>query len=434
MLAMPATTFAQPTGRNILFIAVDDLRTWVGYTGDYPGTIHTPNIDALAAVSTRYLAAYTPVPQCVGSRTSVLLGQSAATHGIDRSHFESLGDYNALFNNPFTITLPEVLSQNGYYTAVTGKVFHTPFPDRWDESGPATIIADLGGLLDPGPDNTYINPEVLGEFEEHPDQTVATWASDFITNYIGGGTGAQPFFLAVGFYQPHLPWRVHQAYYDLYPLGGVVTVAPVAGELDDEPTTAVDYAAMPLLFGSIPQYDAVELAGKQAEYTQAYLATISHTDAMVGQLLAALAASPYASNTDIIFWSDHGWHLGEKRHWRKNTFWQPAVRVPLLVSSPGNVNYPVSDVTDSVSLVDLAATVVDLAGLPPHGTFEGAPLYDAANRSPAQIHLRGGRATISGDFKNVDYDLSSPGLNHLARYDLVNDPNELVNLTPPGGC
>lgn len=431
--AQPPQPTQSPT-RSIVFIAVDDLRNWVNYAGDYPGTVHTPNIDKLAAVATRYLNAYTPMPQCVAARTSVMFGLSPATHGITSLSWEqSDPDFRAIYDNPSMITLPETLSASGYHSAAAGKVFNSQLPGRWDETGPAIVFSEFYSAFDPGPDNTFIKPEVLPDTDVHPDQRVADWGADFLHSYPGtqAGVEGRPFFLALGFYQPHLPWRVPQAYFDLYPLDEVVTPVAVAGDLDDVPAKGVEYANNPV-FGDFTQYEAIEHAGKATEYTQAYLASISHTDAMVGQVLEALALSPYAGKVDIILWSDHGFHLGEKFHWRKLTFWEQAVKVPLLVSSPGNTNYPVGDVVEEVSLVDLAATVVDLAGLPPVGQFEGAPLHDAANRSPAEIYLNDGMATVDNRIKIIDYDLHRSGKSDRSSYDLASDPGELVNRPPPG--
>ncbi|MDZ7783934.1 MAG: sulfatase-like hydrolase/transferase [Halioglobus sp.] len=172
--------------------------------------------------------------------------------------------------------------------------------------------------------------------------------------------------------------------------------------------------------------------GKAAEYTQAYLASVSHTDAMIGQVLDALADSPYAANTTVVLFSDNGFHLGEEFHWRKRTFWEQSARVPLLIKSPGNPDYPVGDVTEEVSLLDLAATVLDLAGQDPEPQFEGAPLHDAANRSAVEIFLDNGIATVEAGIKRIDYDTAVPGLGDREKYDLASDPMELTNLIPPG--
>ncbi|MDZ7782747.1 MAG: sulfatase-like hydrolase/transferase [Halioglobus sp.] len=148
----------------------------------------------------------------------------------------------------------------------------------------------------------------------------------------------------------------------------------------------------------------------------------SHSDAMVGQVLAALQDNGYAANTDVILWSDHGYHLGEKFHWRKMTFWEQATRVPLLISSPGNPNYPPVDVFEEVSLLDIAATVLDLAGIAPESQFEGAPLHDTVNRSPVEIYIDDGVATVENGVKNINYDVNVPGLADVALYDLTIDP------------
>lgn len=409
---------ATPTGRNILFIAIDDMRI-------EPQAI-TPNIDALANESTRYNAAYAPAPFCVSSRATVLTGLKPSTHGVGlkfESFLLSQASYNNLFTDPQVTTIQEVLGANGYFTATTGKVNHSQFPAKWDLAQAYTL--PTWNPADPGPDGTYIEPTVMPPEETHPDQEVADWAVSFMQGYNAGA----PFFLAIGFYQPHLPWRVPQWAYDLYP--APVPYIPEPGDLDDEPDAAVRVAENLVWTGNNPnnpsQYDLIEDAGKAGDYTAAYLAAISHTDAMVGQVLAALAASPHATTTDVILWSDHGFHLGEKFHWRKFTFWEQSVKVPFYIKSP---SIAAGDVDDEVSLLDMAPTLLDLAGLPAEPQFEGVSLL--SGRSPVEIYYDKGRATVANGLKDVDYDLDNPGPNHLASYDLVNDPLELVNLTPPG--
>lgn len=424
--------------RNVLFIVIDDLRTWLGYTGEYAGrdihghSVHTPNIDALAAVSTRYLNAYTPMPQCAAARTAVLFGLSPETTGLTRLSYTLDPEYKAVYRNPLLKTLPEVLSANGYYTAAAGKVFNTQLPERWNEVGPPIDYQSFNVKFDPGPDNTFINPQVLADTETHPDRRVADWGVNFLRDYASTpqGIADKPFFMAIGLYQPHLPWRVHQFWYDLYDIDDTVAPSPVAGDLDDIPASAIALADAPILLGGLTQYETIEYAGKATEYTRSYLAAVSHTDAMVGLLLDALASSPHAANTDIVLWSDNGFHLGEKFHWRKLTLWEQAIRVPLLISSPGNTNYPVGDITDEVTLLDLAPTVMELAGLPAEPQFEGAPLHDKENRSPAEVFLYDGKATIEGRKKIIDYDVATPGRLHMALYDLRADPEEIHRGRP----
>jgi arylsulfatase A-like enzyme len=420
VLALYSTTAnATPTGRNILFIAIDDLRI-------EPQAI-TPHIDALAAESTRYNAAYAPTPFCVSSRATVLTGLKPSTHKVGQTfeaYLFSQASYNALFTNPQIKTIQEVLSDNGYYTATTGKVNHTQFPAQWDLAQPYDLPS--WNPADPGPDGTYIQRTVLPPGQSHPDQEVADWAVSFLESYEGN----EPFFLALGFTLPHLPWRVPQWAYDLYP--APVPYVPVPGDLDDEPPEAVKLVDTFFWNGNNPenpsQYDLIEDAGKAGEYTRFYLAGISHTDAMVGQVLAALAAHPtFSTNTDVVLWSDNGFHLGEKFYWQKFTFWEQSVKVPLLIKSPA---IAAGDVNDEVSLLDLAPTLLDLAGLQAEPQFEGVSL--ASGRSPVEIYYNKGRATVTSGMKSVDYDLAKPGKADQASYDLVSDPLELVNLTTPG--
>ncbi|MEM1110923.1 MAG: sulfatase-like hydrolase/transferase [Pseudomonadota bacterium] len=422
---------AWPTGRNVLFIVVDDWRDWAGYNDHYAGTIHTPHIDTLARVSTRFTRAYTTVPNCLASRTSVLMGLSPATHGVGLITAMKPGvgspQYNAVYENPDVLSLPEVMGRHGYLTAAAGKVFHRQLPERWHRVGPPIARTQVRGMADPGPDGTFMNPEVLPPGMTHPDHTIAEWAADFLSNY----DDDKPFFLAIGFYQPHLPWRVPQWAYDLYPLEDVAVHMPAPDELEDEPAEALALASRPVFMGT-SQDELIRKAGKAREYTRAYLASLSHTDAMIGQVLAALRASERAERTDIVLWSDHGYHLGEKFHWRKSTLWEPSVRVPLLISSPGNDNYAVRDEDTPVSLLDLAPTVLDLAGLPPFAQFEGKPLQQALRGDAVDIFMGRARARIINGLKVIDYDVSSPpGEHDTAAYLLGVDPGEEMNLIAP---
>ncbi len=389
--------------RNILFIIIDDMR-------HDPQAI-TPNIDILALESTRYNDAYASVPVCLGSRTTLMTGFKPSTHqvGLDGWDFSN---YDAVFNNPFITTLPQELSAAGYTTATMGKVFHSPEPSKWDISQPYTSITTLTEFGDPGPDGTYFFRLVMDPAETHPDQAVADWGSQFIDDY----DDTAPFFLAIGFEQPHVPWVLPQWAYDLYP--APVPHVPVPGDLDDEPPEARK---------GREQYDSVLDAGEAANYTGAYLAAISHTDAMVGQVLTSLANSPHAVNTDIVLLSDHGYHLGEKFRWRKLTFWQPAVRVPLYIKSPA---IAAGDVDIPVSLLDIPPTILALAGVAAEPQFEGISLTIGA--SPVEIYMRNGIATLSAGIKQIDYDIAQPGNSDRARYDLTIDADELNNIQPPG--
>ncbi|NQX89741.1 MAG: sulfatase-like hydrolase/transferase [Halioglobus sp.] len=385
--------------RNIVFISIDDMRV------DAQAII--PHIDALAAEGTRYTKAYTTAAWCLPARTSVLFGLSPETHGVG-VHLGYEG-YEELYANSTMQTLPEVFSAAGYTTASVGKVFHTPEPTRWDVNGPTVPWENFDDLFGPGPFGTFMHSGPYGS--PHPDQEIADWAVDFINNQEG------PFFLAVGFFQPHLPWVAPQWAYDLYP--NPTVHIPPAGDLNDEPTIAQQWANNPIMFFMLTQYDLINLSGLAQEYTRGYLAAVSHSDAMVGQVLAAIDDS----TTDVILWSDHGFHLGEKFHWRKQTLWEPVVKVPLIIKSPA---IPTGEQIKEVSLLDLAPTALDLAGLPPFAQFEGVSLRTGA--SPVKIYYEDAMARVLQGAKTINYGTD------IAGYNLRTDPGELINLPPPPGC
>ena len=435
LLVLVATITVAPNAmaqnnRNILFISVDDMRNWAGYSGEYAGTIHTPNIDALAAESTRFLKAYTTVPSCTASRTAVMLGLSPETTGLMGFSWGPTDPiYDALFSDPNIKSIPEVMTDNGYFSAASGKVFHSPFPDKWDLQGPLTDFTALLEGYFPSPDGTNFNPGVWPEGETHVDQVLADWAADFVDTY----DGTKPFFLALDFFQPHNPWRAPQWAYDMYPLEDVIAPSAIPGDLDDVPAIGVDLALRPYMPGSsLTQYEAVEAAGKAQEYTRAYLAALTHTDAVIGTVLNALANSAHAGNTDVILWSDHGYHLGEKFHWKKKTLWEQSLRVPLLVKSPNNPNYPVGDVSRNVSTLDLAPTVVDLAGLPPESQFDGKPLHIDDGENKVYAYWEGARAVMAGGFKIINYEQwGTPDLDDVSVYYLAYDKQEQHNIFIP---
>jgi arylsulfatase A-like enzyme len=372
---------------NVLFIAVDDMRV-------EPRAV-TPNLDALAAESRVYTNAYTTALWCLPARNAVMYGVSPPPANTDP-----------------LVSLPEILSQAGYTTAVTGKIFHhnAPQPQRWDVNGPKMDMVELfyaTVLLD---DMSKMPSGELPAGVIDQDQGFADWAIDFMATTTG------PWFLGVGFFQPHLPWMPEAEDYALYPS---VTPYAYTNDLNDESGPAKQLANEPY-FDGIAQYDLVEAAGTAETKTRDYLAAISHTDRMIGQVLDA--APP---GTTVILWADHGFHLGEKRHWRKKTYWDQTVRVPLMIRS---TSFETGTVSNPVSTLDIAPTVLDLLNLPPHPQHEGVSLITGA--SPVKIYHENGMATVENGVKTVVYDVNQPAVR--STYDLVADPEESTNLTPPG--
>ena len=397
-------------GPNLLMISIEGLNDYVGFLGGYAGDAHTPNIDALAAGGRSFLHAQSAAALSLPSRAAALWSLSPGTTNITSTSTGDINRYAALVADPSKLTLPQVLADDGYHTVNTGIVFETAIPSMWHTTHP---YPELYHVHEPvGPDRFAYRPSAPGE--THADQDTADW--------IAGRLAAsydRPFFIAAGFYQPHVPWVVPQWAFDLHPLDGVVLPDAPADDLDDVPPPGVALADAPLF-----NHAAVVSAGTQKQVLQAYLAAMSHTDAMVGQVLDALANSPFADDTYVVLWSDHGFHLGEKQHYRKTTLWEPSTRIPLIVSGPG---ISTGEFDRPVGLLDMAPTVLDLAGTSQPAGWEGQTLLGItpvqADARPARTH-QGGHVTVR--WRTWRYIRYANGSEEL--YDLEADPHEFTNL------
>jgi arylsulfatase A-like enzyme len=419
------TTGSEPVPRsslgdkpNILFLCIDDLRDWVGYMGAHPG-VHTPNIDRLRAQSYSFDNAYCSVPVCIASRGSVLFGVPPELGKLDGTEGE--GAYWELMNSTQLHPLPHWFAQAGYETISTGKVFHHQrgTPRFWDVFQPYKN-ANAGW----GDHGTFFDFGLLEPDEIHTDQVTANFAGEQLQ-----APHAKPWFMAIGLYQPHVPWRLPQWAYDLHPLDKVVLPEVRLDDLDDIPADGVKLAHNPsaTLDGKhLSQHDMVVQSGLWRQHVQAYMAACSHTDAMVGQIMDTLDASEHADNTAVVLWSDHGYHLGEKLHWRKMALWEQATRVPLLIRAPGRVAAG-GEFAQPVSLLDLGPTLMDLAGIAGPEQFAGESLIgitpEIANRRPAEMRWGDAISTRVGNWRWTRY---ADGGEEL--YDLVSDPKEYNNL------
>lgn len=400
---------------NVLFIAVDDLNDWTGALGGHPQA-KTPHIDRLARRGVLFTRAYCSAPACNPSRASLLTGVRPSTSGV----------YNN--NQPWRPALPDVetlprwFRDQGYEVRGGGKIFHGPFPDpeAWDESLPRPE--------DPVPEKRPLNgiPKTA-HFDWGPldvpesamgDRRVADWAASFL-----GRAHEKPFFLAVGFYRPHLPWYVPREWFKEFPASEVELPVVKPDDLADVPPAGRRIAR--------PGGDHRKVVehGEWRKAVSSYLASIRFADAMVGRVIDALDSSAHARNTIVVLWGDHGWHLGEKEHWRKFALWEEATRVPLIVVAPGVT--PVGAKSErTVSLLDLYPTLVELAGLPAPGWLEGRSLVPLL-RDPAlswdhpavTTHGYRNHAIRSERYRYIRYADGSEEL-----YDHDADPYEWTNL------
>ncbi len=413
------------SARNLVFIVIDDLNDYVGYLGGYGGTVHTPSIDALATESARFNRAYVTVPVCSGSRASLLWGLSPQQHGI--TTIELVGEQPGLdlYNSAFA-SIPEHLGDQGITTMGAGKVFHEPFPPAWTSHGPTDWLpfsfGEHGTFFDYGPWDPSNGV--------HPDQAVADWAVSELQKEHDG-----QFLLAVGFNLPHQSWKCPQSYFDLYPLEEVVLPATVPDDHDDLSELGRErvQTLLELPDGWTSQHDVIVNAGLWRDHLQAYLACVSHSDHLVGEVLDALANSRYSDHTDVVLVSDNGYHLGEHLAWRKAKLFEEACRVPLLIRAPGR-DLPAGDVDDAVSLLDVAPTICDLLGVSPPESFAGTSLLGGEPPSPAVSQWDTSFSEVSADARyrtTTHYVADQDGtlvVDSVERYDRLIDPNEFDNL------
>ncbi len=426
---------AQSRKPNVLFIGVDDWRDWVGCLGTHP-LVKTPNLDRLARRGVLFTNAHCSAPVCNASRTAIMTGMNPSTSGV----YANSQWWRPAW--PDVVTLPAWFKQNGYHVAGGGKMFHHEpgFNDPgawheyfyWDEQ----IKKDGWG----GGYNSPMDVEPprfpMAGANDHrknfdfapidrpdadfPDYKVASWASDFLRR-----KHDMPFFLGAGMFRPHISWYVPRSYFDLYPLDNIEVPKTLQGDLDDIPK-----AALRLKQVVIPhEHRTIVQKGKWKAAIQAYLASITFSDAMVGRVLDALEVGPNKSDTIIVLWSDHGYHLGEKEAWHKFTLWEESTRVPLIFSVPG-ITRAGTRSQRPAGLIDLYPTLLDLCGLPKNPHLDGQSLRPLLS-NPAAAWGRPALTTASrGDHTVRDerwrYIRYADGSEEL--YDHRSDPKEWRNL------
>ncbi len=421
---------------NVLFIAVDDLRDWVGHLDGHPQA-KTPNIDRLARRGVSFAHAHCAAPLCNPSRISLLTGIAPANSGV-YGNGEKLRD-----KLPDAITLMQHFRGAGYIVRGCGKIFHgTNAYDKesWvDYFVPGQTKGGAGWQRDMRLPKNAWTPwgKVDLKDEEMFDGKVASWAVSELEKPC-----SEPFFLACGFTKPHLPWVVPRKYFDLYPLESIALPPRVVGDLADVPAFGKRLARE--VYDPSGEKNFATLGGDHANVVsngqwhtavQAYLATISFVDAQIGRVLDALNDSPHANNTIIVLWGDHGWHLGEKEHWRKHALWNVSTRTPLIFAGPFGSEVTAGVAEDQVcqspvSLIDIYPTLIDLCGLPPRDGLDGRSLQSLL-KNPEQTWDHPVVTTFGFNNHSIQtlrwrYICYRDGGEEL--YDHARDPNEWKNL------
>ena len=428
---------ADPVRYNVLHIVSDDLNTRLGCYGD--PQVKSPNIDRLAARGIRFDRAYCQFPLCNPSRASFLTGLRPDTTKV----LENITQFRK--NVPGAVSLPQTFRKAGYFVSRIGKLYHYGVPGQ--------IGTD--GLDDPVSWETVFNPRGRDKDEEEkiftlkPDAknegrfgAVLSWlAADGEDAEQTDGIGAneairllenhkdQPFYLAVGFYRPHTPYVAPKKYFDLYPLSSI--------QLPTTPDELRIQFPVPAL-ASIRNEEESMTDDQRRQAIQAYFASTTFMDTQVGRVLDALDRLKLSEKTIVVFHSDPGYHLGEKRLWQKMTLFEESTRVPLIISVPGNpANGKASHRT--VELVDLHRTLADVCGLSSDTATEGASLKplienpEAEWTKPARTQIvRGGANNrVVGRTLRTEkwrYTEWNGGQRGVELYDHDVDPKELHNL------
>jgi len=425
---------------NILFIAIDDLRPQLGCYGDK--IVLSPNIDKLAGSGVLFSRAYCQQAVCSPSRTSLMTGR--------RPNTSKVWDLKTHFRNtiPDVITLPQHFKNNGYYTQCIGKIYHDPASAQDSLSWSAPEILAVTKR-----EGKYVLPANLSKKNA---KAAATEQADVPDDaYIDGQVANQavevlkkikdkPFFLAVGFRRPHLPFSAPKKYWDMYDRKKIPL--PVHRTL---PANIPPYAAHnneELLGYSDIESGNLTTASKMQELLHGYYSAISYTDAQIGKVLAELDRLNLTKNTIIVLWSDHGFHLGESGLWAKATNYELDTRVPLIITAPGKAHGVKSD--KLVELVDLYPTLAELGRLPTPQGLEGtslAPLLTrpdqpwksaAFSQFPRPWIYKGeqpelmGYAIRTGRYRYVEWrDFKTDAVKATELYDQQADPDEINNIT-----
>lgn len=446
-LALTSAGFsAEAKKPNILFIAIDDQNDWIGTLGGHP-MAKTPNIDRLAAQGTVFLNAHCNAPLCNPSRTSLMLGLRPTTTGV----YGLAPWFRTLPELKDRVALPQHFANHGYRTGATGKIYHGgtgnvgkggkgPKAKAKDQAEGTEktvpefhVTAPYGGV-GTKPPKKLIPPTPMGD---HPLMDWGVWPLDnddtgkgdyqvasWTVEQIKSAPKDQPFFLAAGFFLPHVPCYATQKWFDLYPDDDSVLPKIKEGDRDDTPRISW-YMHWNL---PEPRLKWVKENNQWRNLVRSYLACTSFVDAQVGRLMEALEESGQADNTIVVLWGDHGWHLGEKAITGKNTLWDRGTKVPLIFAGPGVTKGGRS--TQPAELLDMYPTLIELAGVPARDDLEGLSLVpqlkDAAakrERPAITSHNQGNHGIRSEKWRYIHYADGSEEL-----YDMVKDPEEWDNL------
>jgi iduronate 2-sulfatase len=427
-----SSVFAPRARPNVLFIAVDDMNNDLGCFG-HP-LVKSPGIDRLAERGTLFERAYCQFPLCSPSRSSLLTGLRPDSTRVFNLRYHFRQDL------PDVVTLPQMFMNNGYYVARVGKLYHYGNPGDIGTNGLDDRVSWMERFNPAGLDKTTLESDIMnytpkrglgsamafladktGTDVQHTDGKVADQAIRLLEEHKD-----KSFFIAAGFYRPHCPWVTPKKYFDLYPMDTISLPAITPQTPDNYPKLALASTKPWPYFGVTKE--------QTRECKRAYYASISFVDAQVGRLLDAIDRLGLRENTIIVFWSDHGYHLGEHGLWFKQSCFEESARVPLIISVPCQKTAGQAS-SRPVELVDLYPTLADLAGLTPPSHLEGVSLrplienpkapWEHAAYTQVQRGANPGHSIRTEQWRYTEWAFGKQG-EELYNHD--HDPQELHNL------
>ena len=410
---------------NILFIAVDDLRPELNFYG--ANHIKSPNLDKLAGESLIFERSYCNVPVCGASRASLLTGTRPTRYRFIDAFTEKDKDY------PTAVSLPMLLKQNGYTTISNGKIYHHNEDDSlaWDNRWfPNGDIRD------------YQSEENIKSTKEtgygYPFENTKVSDSAYFDGKIANKgikdlqklkKSNKPFFLALGFMKPHLPFNAPQKYWDLYDRNNIQLPESYV-QPETTPKQAFHNYGELRLYKDVPKKGDLpnELA---KELIHGYYASVSYIDAQIGMVLDELKRLNLDDDTIVILWGDHGWNLGDHKLWCKHVTFETALRTPLIIKVPGKTK---GQKTDAITeYIDVYPSLAELVGLNIPATVEGKSFVPIINgekskKDWAVSKFKDAVTLIKGDLFYTEWTKDDGIAYARMLFDHKKDPLELDNL------
>ena len=422
-------TVADKVMPNVLFIGIDDLRPELGCYG--ASHIKSPHIDALAAQSTLFENAYCNVPVCGASRASLLTGLRPTLTRFKR--YFTRADEDA----PDATTLPGLFKANGYTTVSNGKIFHDRDDsyEDWDEiwrptgDSPRDYLDPVNVGLDTMADSRGAPYEHVNvQKDAYRDGKMTEKSIDDLKTL---SQSEKPFFLAVGYQKPHLPFNAPKKYWDWYDSTDIQLPAN-----KDRPTDVPVQALH--TFGELRHYHGIPKKGPVSDdmahkLIHGYYASVSYIDELIGDLTQALTDLGLAKNTIVVLWGDHGWNLYEHGLWCKHCNYRTSLQVPLIIKIPDHIK-PVQR-SEMVEYVDIYPTLVDLCGLPDPGHLEGNSLVPLLGnqsvptwKKQVESVWKNGFTYTSKEYAYTEWRSDTDTIEAQMLFDHIVDPQENKNL------